>query len=251
VTGHTEDGEGGAKPVKVLHRHVQRGWAERPDVDRLMEIHADAPAMRSTERQVAVSEAAPDTDRRDPAPRPLDPPAREVADGSHDLERPEPRGELFGVQLDEGVLDAVHAEQAQQWARSRTKPEWVTDDGHGAMIGEWHHRPMHPTYHLVPSAVWSATDPATPYAAESLRTEGFIHCTDGVAELVATANRHYRADPRPFVVLTIDLDRVGAAWSIEDEAGVYPHVQGAIERVAIVDVRPMLRAPDGEFLGIG
>ena len=29
--------------------------------------------------------------------------------------------------------------------------------------------------------------------------EGFIHCTDGADELVATANRHYREDPRPFV----------------------------------------------------
>ena len=44
--------------------------------------------------------------------------------------------------------------------------------------------------------------------APSLEAESFIHCTDGAAAMIATANRHYREDPRPFVVLTIDLDQV-------------------------------------------
>jgi len=67
---------------------------------------------------------------------------------------------------------------------------------------------------------------------------------------VATANRHYRDDPRPFVRLAIDLDRVGAPWRVEDPNGIYPHVFGPIDRAAILDVRPIPRDADGTFRAI-
>ena len=62
----------------------------------------------------------------------------------------------------------------------------------------------------------------------SLAAEGFIHCTDGAAAMVDTANRHYRADPRPFLVLTVDLDATGSPWRFDDQAGIYPHIYGTI-----------------------
>ena len=110
---------------------------------------------------------------------------------------------------------------------------------------------MRPTYHLLPATTWEAIrlDDA-PYAAPSLAVEGFVHCTDGADELVATANRYYREDQQPYVVLTIDLDAAGAPWTIEDPEGIYPHVHGAIARTAIVRVRPMLRDDEGTFLRI-
>jgi uncharacterized protein (DUF952 family) len=107
---------------------------------------------------------------------------------------------------------------------------------------------MRPTYHLVPADVWAGGDPDRPYAAGSLIDEGFIHCTDGMTEMVATANRHYRDDPRPFLLLTVDLDATGSPWRIEDERSVYPHVFGPIARVAVIRVVPAPRAVDGEFL---
>jgi uncharacterized protein (DUF952 family) len=107
---------------------------------------------------------------------------------------------------------------------------------------------MRPTYHLVPAEAWAAADPDRPYEAASLIDEGFIHCTDGMAEMVATANRHYREDTRPFLVLTVDLDATGSPWRVEDERGIYPHVHGAIDRAAIIRVVPAPRADDGEFL---
>jgi uncharacterized protein (DUF952 family) len=110
---------------------------------------------------------------------------------------------------------------------------------------------MRPTFHLVPAPDWAAAATADPYRAASLDDEGFIHCTDGSRELVATANRHYRGDPRPFVVLAVDLDRVTARWSVEDPAGIYPHVYGPIDRAAIMDVAPIERDPAGRFLAIG
>jgi uncharacterized protein (DUF952 family) len=104
------------------------------------------------------------------------------------------------------------------------------------------------TFHLVPVETWTASDPARPYEAPSLATEGFIHCTDGAEEMVATANRHYRDDPRPFLLLTIDLDAAGSPWRIEDERGIYPHVFGPIERAAVMRVAPAPRSAEGEFL---
>jgi len=66
--------------------------------------------------------------------------------------------------------------------------------------------------------------------------------------MVATANRHYRADRRPFVILEIDLERLTSPWRVEDPGGIYPHVFGKIDAVAIVAVVDARRAPDGTFL---
>lgn len=106
------------------------------------------------------------------------------------------------------------------------------------------------TYHLVPAAVWAATDATRPYEAASLSGEGFIHCTDGVAALLRTADRHYRDDPRPFVVLTVDLERVTAPWRVEDAAGIYPHIFGPIDQPAIVAVGALVRQPDGGSIAV-
>jgi uncharacterized protein (DUF952 family) len=103
------------------------------------------------------------------------------------------------------------------------------------------------TLHLVPKPVWTSLDPSAPYVHASLADEGFIHCTDGAENLRDTANRHYRDDPRAFLVLTVDLDRAGSPWRIDEPGKPYPHVYGPIDRAAIVDVRPMPRTEDGEF----
>ncbi len=107
---------------------------------------------------------------------------------------------------------------------------------------------MRLTLHLVARDPWAASDTGQPYRHPSLETEGFIHCTDGAAEMARTANRHYADDARPFVVLTIDLDRVGSPWRYDDPGSPYPHVYGPIERSAIVETRPMPRSADGTFL---
>lgn len=107
---------------------------------------------------------------------------------------------------------------------------------------------MRLTYHLTPAEWWKASDPSAPLSAPALEAEGFIHCTDGVVAMVATANRHYRDDTRSFVVLTIDLDEVGSRWSVEDPGRIYPHVFGPIERAAIVAVTPAPRDVAGVFL---
>ncbi len=109
---------------------------------------------------------------------------------------------------------------------------------------------MRETFHLVPAALWVAADPDVPYQAASLADEGFVHCTDGALELLATANRYYRLDPRDFVVLTVDLEAAGSPWSVEDPGAIYPHIFGPIERAAILAVARLERAPNGAFTAI-
>ncbi len=111
---------------------------------------------------------------------------------------------------------------------------------------------MRPTYHLLPTETWTAANlgPTAAYAAPSLASEGFTHCTDGAEALIDTANRYYRDHPRPYLVLTIDLDATGSPWTIEDPAGIYPHVHGTIAPESIVGVQPVIRAADGTFVRI-
>jgi uncharacterized protein (DUF952 family)/uncharacterized protein YciI len=107
---------------------------------------------------------------------------------------------------------------------------------------------LRPTFHLVPAESWAARDPDAPYSVPSLAAEGFIHCTDGPTAMVATANRHYRDDPRAFLVLTVDLDATGSPWRYDDDAMHYPHVYGPIAPEAVERAVPIPRAPDGTFL---
>ena len=106
---------------------------------------------------------------------------------------------------------------------------------------------MRETFHLVPEDMWTAADPARPYEAASLATEGFIHCTDGVAALGETFDRYYAADPRRFLALTLDLDALDVPWRYDVDGSPYPHIYGSIARSAIRAVNHVDRALDGRF----
>lgn len=107
------------------------------------------------------------------------------------------------------------------------------------------------TLHLVPEPVWHAQAAAREYRPEMFAEEGFVHCTDGEALLIEVANRYCRSDPRPFLVLDVDLARVAARAVYEDAEQRYPHIYGPIEREAVVRVRRMARADDGGFTSLG
>jgi uncharacterized protein (DUF952 family) len=108
-----------------------------------------------------------------------------------------------------------------------------------------------PTLHLVPEATWEAHDPSVPYLPTAYATDGFVHCTDGDEAMVTVANRFYRDDPRQFLLLTLDLERTGSPWRLDDPAGIYPHVYGPIDPGCVMEVRRMLRDAGGTFTGIG
>lgn len=109
---------------------------------------------------------------------------------------------------------------------------------------------MHQTFHLVPIEVWEAADPSGRYAAESLETEGFVHCTDGLEALGETFDRHCAADPRAFLSLTLDLDVLDVPWRYDAPGSPYPHIYGPVSPAALVAVRRVQRGIDGRFAGL-
>ena len=109
----------------------------------------------------------------------------------------------------------------------------------------------HVTLHLCPAEVWNAQRDASMYLPEAYSQDGFIHCTDGDGELVAVGNRYYQADPREFVVLSVDLSANDARWIYEDPDRIFPHIYGPISPAAVVGIRHVLRDDDGTFTGFG
>src|SRR5512144_1503996 len=101
------------------------------------------------------------------------------------------------------------------------------------------------TFHLVPGDYFEAQDPDADYQPEAFPREGFIHCTDGADEVIRTANRHCRADPRPYLLLEIELSRVRPPVRYDDDRRIYSHIYGPLNRDAIVEIRTMQRSPDG------
>ena len=107
-------------------------------------------------------------------------------------------------------------------------------------------------------AAWEAALTAGEYAAESLASEGFIHCSTR-AQLLGVADSLYHGQ-RDLVVLSIDEKALEAELRWEAaahppgselpeaaEESLFPHIYGAITLRAVVEVLP-LREGDGGFV---
>ncbi len=128
--------------------------------------------------------------------------------------------------------------------------------------------------HLVSKADWDALKADQPYAAASLASEGFIHCTAGEALMLDVANRFYRDQPGEFLLLEIDEAKLTsevkweapadpkpapaaetppetkAEYGEQTRAAVlFPHVYGPINREAVLQVRKAVRDASGTFTG--
>jgi uncharacterized protein (DUF952 family) len=104
------------------------------------------------------------------------------------------------------------------------------------------------TYHILPGAEWAAANPGTAYVPAGFERDGFVHCTDGLDELAATANRYFSTFDGELLVLVLDRARLTAPVRYEDPRQVYPHVYGSIDRDAIAEVLVMPRDAAGVFL---
>jgi uncharacterized protein (DUF952 family) len=102
------------------------------------------------------------------------------------------------------------------------------------------------TYHLVATTDYDPT--AVEYLPAAFADEGFIHTTKTPALLAEVANRYYRNDPRPYLLLTLDLDRLTVPWRYDAAGDDYPHLYGPLNREAVINIAPMPRAEDGTFL---
>lgn len=101
-------------------------------------------------------------------------------------------------------------------------------------------------YHIVTRSAWDASG-TEPYRADSLVTEGFIHCS--YADQVAKVANWFYGTQTGLIVLCINPDRLSSAVRAEDPGTGerFPHVYGPIERDAVVAVQPLVRDDAGQW----
>jgi uncharacterized protein (DUF952 family) len=116
------------------------------------------------------------------------------------------------------------------------------------------HQPnMQYIYHITTPAVWAEAQSTGEVVAESLASEGFIHCSRQ-HQLLGVAERYF---PGASGLLVLAIDEQGVAERLVNEgpAGVgdplapniFPHVYSAIPVAAVVAVVPLSAGPDGRY----
>src|SRR5690349_6135901 len=103
-------------------------------------------------------------------------------------------------------------------------------------------------YHIVLPEVWERFKDRPSYQAESLATEGFIHCSFQ-NQLEAVLKRYYSNAER-VLILKIDteklLSKLVKEASTNDE--IYPHIYGRLNHNAIVGIEErVLNRIDADF----
>ncbi len=104
------------------------------------------------------------------------------------------------------------------------------------------------TYHLVPSAVWEAQRSEPEYTPEAYEADGFIHCTDGLDQLLKVANMFYVDDKRPYTVLVLDVSQIDCPVRYDDPDQVFPHIYGPLNTSAVRGELSVRRDDDGAFV---
>jgi uncharacterized protein (DUF952 family) len=109
--------------------------------------------------------------------------------------------------------------------------------------------------HFCPREAWTAAQLAGEYSADSLVSEGFIHCSDAqVVHVPATALARGRTD---LVLLEVDESllpeppRYEPGDPSDPDSPLFPHIYGPIPLAAVVGVREWRPEPDGSFAPLG
>ena len=107
-------------------------------------------------------------------------------------------------------------------------------------------------FHIISQSEWDAARKAGIYKAESLATEGFIHCSTR-EQVVETANLFYKGR-NDLVLLGIDEEKLAAPLKFEAPSpnhartsARFPHIYGALNLEAVVMVVGFTCANDGSF----
>ena len=107
---------------------------------------------------------------------------------------------------------------------------------------------MNTIYHIATRNDWVSAQTSGRYAADSLASEGFIHCSTA-AQVIATANRIFRGR-RDLVLLGIDSARVKPEIRYENLEGgtqFFPHICGALAIDAVIAPHDFPPSADGSF----
>ena len=103
-------------------------------------------------------------------------------------------------------------------------------------------------FHITTCDAWADAQATGAYTADSLRSEGFIHCSQ--ADQVGwVANTRFRGRT-DLLLLHVDESRVGAEVRRENLEGgqwLFPHIYGPLPVAAVPGVTPLVPAADGTF----
>ena len=102
--------------------------------------------------------------------------------------------------------------------------------------------------HIAEEADWATAQDRGRYEAQSLATQGFIHCSNP-DQLVRVADGIFRGRT-DLVLLTIDPAKLTAEVRYENLEGgtvLFPHVYGAIELEAVTRAQPFAAGSEGRF----
>jgi len=99
-------------------------------------------------------------------------------------------------------------------------------------------------YHIVLPHIWESFKGRPSYQAESLQTEGFIHCSYE-SQLQGVISRYYSGVDR-IVVLKLDTEKLRSKLVEEPSTNgeIYPHLYGRLNVDAVVDVEERELVPE-------
>lgn len=114
----------------------------------------------------------------------------------------------------------------------------------------------HSVFHIATRSQWEDAQHRETYRAETLESEGFIHCST-VHQVLPVANALFRGH-QDLVLLLIDPSKVLAplvyeagtsvgGTSVGEASERYPHLYGPLNREAILAVYDLLPDAQGRF----
>jgi uncharacterized protein (DUF952 family) len=101
-------------------------------------------------------------------------------------------------------------------------------------------------FHITPRSSWERARAAGRYEPPSFAADGFIHFSD-VQQVVAVADARF-AGAHDLVLLCVTVDRLDAPLRYESSGGSgeqFPHLYGALNLGAVVDVVSFVEEDDG------
>ena len=101
-----------------------------------------------------------------------------------------------------------------------------------------------PIYHIVLPEVWEKFKNEKFYEADSLKAEGFIHCS--FAEQLETVLGRYYKGTEKVLIMEIETERLTSKLVNEPSTGgeIYPHIYGKINAEAIVRIEERNLKPE-------
>lgn len=111
-------------------------------------------------------------------------------------------------------------------------------------------------FHITSHTAWDDAKKRGNYRAESLETEGFIHCSTQ-SQVLPVAENYYKGQTG-LIVLAIEPTLLSAALKWEPPSGgapppgvpdgdLFPHIYGPINLDAVIKVIDLESKPDGAF----